>query len=85
MPALFGTNAPILGLDTTYNVKPVQQKWKQANDVCISLKAGSVKIALLVKTIPIVATMLIMVHIRNRLPAPATGFGIVGDRLGDGG
>jgi hypothetical protein len=74
-PALFGTNAPILGLDTTYNVKPVQQKWKHAKEVCINLKAGSVKIALFVNTMPIVAAMLIAVHIRNLLPAPAVGFG----------
>jgi len=33
-------------------------KWKEAKEVCISLKAGSLKIALLVKTMPIVAAML---------------------------
>lgn len=57
-PARFGTKAPKKGRDTMYSVKPVQMKWKEANDVCISLKAGSLKIALLVKTMPIVAAML---------------------------
>ncbi len=36
----------------------MQMKWNEAKEVCISLKAGSSKIALLVKTIPIVASML---------------------------
>lgn len=67
IPALLGTKAPIPGLDTTYSVMPVHTKWKQANDVCISLKFGSLKMALLVKTIPIVESMFIAVHVRNFL------------------
>jgi hypothetical protein len=74
IPALFGSNAPKNGRETTYNVKPVHRKWKLAKLVCISLKAGSSKMALLVKTIPIVASMLIAVHIRNCFLALEDGF-----------
>jgi hypothetical protein len=74
IPALFGSNAPKNGRETTYNVKPVHTKWKLAKLVCINLKAGSSKMALLVKTIPIVASMLMAVHIRNCFFALDDGF-----------
>ena len=84
MPARFGTNAPMLDLDTTNRVKNVHRKWKDAKDVCISFHEGSLKIALFVKTIPIVADMLMAVHIRNdpRFEDPAfVGGGTASDFL----
>lgn len=74
IPALFGTKAPKNGLETTKSVNPVHTKWKLANEVCINLKFGSVKMALFVKTMPMVAAMLIPVHSKNFFFASEDGF-----------
>ena len=75
MLARFGTKAPILFRDTMYRVNPVHMKWKDAKDVCINFKAGSLKMALFVKTMPIVAAMLIAVQRRNFIRIAAFGAG----------